>query len=163
MQLPFIQLIFKRILKSTMNTMKGGDLLAKLSSTIASLMFIWAMFRQCVPDQLRFFVERYTKQFLNAFSPYTEITFSEYTTNNLYNQHSKAFSLVETYLGSKTVTAQAKRLRADFVRNNQSRLVMTLDDYQEVTDVFKGVKVWWSSKILTSSPQTCWNKTTKEI
>ncbi|OMP08363.1 hypothetical protein COLO4_06548 [Corchorus olitorius] len=56
---------------------------------------------------------------------------------------SEAYSAIENYLSS-TSSLQAKRLKADIVKNNQS-LVLSMDDHEEVADEFKGVKLWWAS------------------
>ncbi|KAJ6936115.1 hypothetical protein NC652_010991 [Populus alba x Populus x berolinensis] len=73
--------------------------------------------------------------------PYIQVTFHEFTSERL--KRSEAFSAIQNYLGSNS-TKTAKRLKADVVRNNEP-VVLTMDDYEEVTDVFEGVKVWWSS------------------
>ncbi|KAJ7000447.1 AAA-ATPase ASD [Populus alba x Populus x berolinensis] len=73
--------------------------------------------------------------------PYIHVTFHEFTSERL--KRSEAFSAIQNYLGSNS-TKTAKRLKADVVRNNEP-VVLTMDDYEEVTDVFEGVKVWWSS------------------
>ncbi|KAH8480976.1 hypothetical protein H0E87_031032 [Populus deltoides] len=55
----------------------------------------------------------------------------------------KAYSAIENYLGSRSST-QAKRLKADVVKNNQS-VVLSMDDYEEVDDDIQGVKLGWAS------------------
>nr|TKS11556.1 hypothetical protein D5086_0000072370 [Populus alba] len=56
---------------------------------------------------------------------------------------SEAYSAIENYLGSRSST-QAKRLKADVVKNSQS-VVLSMDDYEEVGDEFQGVKLRWAS------------------
>ncbi|XP_052722761.1 AAA-ATPase ASD, mitochondrial-like isoform X4 [Vigna angularis] len=56
---------------------------------------------------------------------------------------SEAYSAIENYLSSKAST-QAKKLKGDIGKNNQS-LVLSMDDHEEVGDEFSGVKLWWAS------------------
>ncbi|KAM7508076.1 hypothetical protein LguiA_018529 [Lonicera macranthoides] len=56
---------------------------------------------------------------------------------------SEAHSAIETYLTANS-SMQAKRLKADMLKNGQS-LALSLDDHEEVTDEYKGVKLWWHS------------------
>ncbi|XP_050225453.1 AAA-ATPase ASD, mitochondrial-like [Mercurialis annua] len=121
--------------------LKDGDMLAQVGSLIASLMFVWAMFKQYFPYELRDRLEKYTQRAFTFVYPYIQITFHEFTGERL--MRSEAYSAIETYLSSSTST-QAKRLKAEVVKNNQS-LVLSMDDHEEVSDEFKGVKLWWAS------------------
>lgn len=75
------------------------------------------------------------------FYPYIQVRFNEFTGERL--TRSEAYSAIENYLSS-TTSMQAKRLKAEIGKNNQS-LVLSMDDNEEVGDVFKGVKLWWAS------------------
>ncbi|KAF2298613.1 hypothetical protein GH714_024320 [Hevea brasiliensis] len=104
-------------------------------------MFVWAMFKQYFPYELRDRLEKYTQKVFAFVYPYIQITFHEFTGERL--MRSEAFSAIETYLSSSS-SMQAKRLKAEVVKNNQS-LVLSMDDNEEVADEFKGVKLWWAS------------------
>ncbi|XP_061367690.1 AAA-ATPase ASD, mitochondrial-like [Gastrolobium bilobum] len=122
--------------------MKPGDMFpANLGSIIASLMVVWAMLQQFFPYQLRNQIEKYSQQLMTFVYPYIQITFHEFTGERL--MRSEAYSAIENYLSTKAST-QAKRLKADIGKNNQS-LVLSMDDHEEVGDVFNGVKLWWAS------------------
>ncbi|EEF44984.1 ATP binding protein, putative [Ricinus communis] len=121
--------------------LKQGDMLAQVGSVIASLMFVWAMFKQYFPYELRDRLEKYTQRAFTFVYPYIQITFHEFTGERL--MRSEAYSAIETYLSSSSST-QAKRLKAEVVKNNQS-LVLSMDDHEEVADEFEGVKLWWAS------------------
>ncbi|KAF2316218.1 hypothetical protein GH714_041559 [Hevea brasiliensis] len=121
--------------------LKQGDMLAQVGSVIASIMFVWAMFKQYFPYELRDRLEKYTQKVFAFVYPYIQITFHEFTGERL--MRSEAYSAIETYLSSSS-SMQAKRLKAEVVKNNQS-LVLSMDDNEEVADEFKGVKLWWAS------------------
>ncbi|XVE83854.1 hypothetical protein DITRI_Ditri16bG0121300 [Diplodiscus trichospermus] len=117
------------------------DMIAHLGSIVASLMFIWAVFQQYFPYQFRSYIEKYSQRLVSFVYPYIQITFNEFTGERL--MRSEAYSAIENYLSS-TSSLQAKRLKADMVKNNQS-LVLSMDDHEEVADEFTGVKIWWAS------------------
>ncbi|XP_021297760.1 AAA-ATPase ASD, mitochondrial-like [Herrania umbratica] len=117
------------------------NMIAHLGSVVASLMFIWAVFQQYFPYQFRSYIEKYSQRLVSFVYPYIQITFNEFTGERL--MRSEAYSAIENYLSS-TSSSQAKRLKADIVKNNQS-LVLSMDDHEEVADEFRGVKLWWAS------------------
>lgn len=120
---------------------KQGELFGQIGSAIATLMFVWAMFKQYFPYELRDRLEKYTQKAFTFVYPYIQITFHEFTGERL--MRSEAYSAIETYLSSSS-SMQAKRLKAEVVKNNQS-LVLSMDDHEEVADQFQGIKVWWAS------------------
>ncbi|TKY50342.1 mitochondrial chaperone BCS1-B [Spatholobus suberectus] len=130
--------------------MKPGDMFAYIGSIIASLMFVWAMFKQFFPYQLSNQIQKYSQRLVAFVYPYIQITFHEFTGERL--MRSEAYSAIENYLSSKAST-QAKRLKADIGKNNQS-LVLSMDDHEEVADEFNGVKLWWASGKHMSKPQS---------
>ncbi|KDP45455.1 hypothetical protein JCGZ_09704 [Jatropha curcas] len=121
--------------------LQEGDMFTKVGSVIASFMFVWAMFKQYFPYELRDRLEKYTQRAFTFVYPYIQITFHEFTGERL--MRSEAYSSIETYLSSSS-SMQAKRLKAEVVKNNQS-LVLSMDDHEEVADHFNGVKLWWAS------------------
>ncbi|KAL1824562.1 hypothetical protein ACET3Z_011340 [Daucus carota] len=112
-----------------------------MGSLIAGIMFIWAMFQQYFPYELRTSLEKYTHKLFSLVYPYIQIKFNEFTGERL--MRSEAFSAIETYLASNS-SMQAKKLKADTLKNSQS-LALSMDDNEEVADEFNGVKVWWVS------------------
>ncbi|KAK4281041.1 hypothetical protein QN277_012581 [Acacia crassicarpa] len=121
--------------------MNSREMFASLGSIIASLMFVWALFQQYFPYQLRNQIEKYSQRLVTFVYPYIQITFHELTGERL--MRSEAYSAIENYLSSGAST-QAKRLKADIGKNNQS-LVLSMDDHEEVAEEFKGAKLWWAS------------------
>ncbi|CAJ2675584.1 unnamed protein product [Trifolium pratense] len=130
--------------------MKQGDMVAQIGSIIASFMFIWAIFQQFFPYQLRNQIEKYTQKLATFIYPYIQITFNEFTGERL--MRSEAYSSIENYLSTKAST-QAKRLKGDIAKNNQA-LVLSMDDHEEVSDEFNGVKLWWASGKNVSKPNS---------
>nr|KAJ0214215.1 hypothetical protein LSAT_V11C400225800 [Lactuca sativa] len=119
-----------------------GDLLAQLGSVLASVMFVWAIIQQYFPYNIRNFFDKYSQRFLTFFYPYIQITFNEFTGERF--KRSEAYSAIETYLGT-TSSMQAKRFKADIIKNNTQPLALSMDDHEEVADEFNGVKVYWAS------------------
>ncbi|XP_010248609.1 PREDICTED: AAA-ATPase ASD, mitochondrial-like [Nelumbo nucifera] len=122
--------------------MAMGEMWVKgLGSKMASLMFLWALLQQCFSCHLRGFIEKYVRRWTSFFNPYIQITFHEYNGDNFCR--SKVYSAIESYLIANS-SLRASRLRAD-IANNSRKLILSMDDYEEVTDEFHGVKLWWSS------------------
>ncbi|XWS44261.1 hypothetical protein CRYUN_Cryun15aG0029500 [Craigia yunnanensis] len=125
-----------------------GELWSHVGSTMGSLMFIYAMFKQFFPYQLQDYFEKYFKKLVSFAYPYVEITFDEFTGERM--KRSEAYSEIKTYLSNKS-SASAKRLKADVVKDSQS-VVLSMDYNEEVTEEFQGAKVWWSAR--RTIPQT---------
>ncbi|XP_042497750.1 AAA-ATPase ASD, mitochondrial-like [Macadamia integrifolia] len=119
----------------------NGELWTSLGSTAAAIMFAWAMIQQYFPSTLRESLTKYGHRFVTYFYPYIQITFHEYTADRW--SRSMVYSTIEAYLTSNS-SMRAKRLKADAGKNTRN-LVLSLDDHEEVTDEFQGVKFWWSS------------------
>ncbi|XP_058188151.1 AAA-ATPase ASD, mitochondrial-like isoform X2 [Rhododendron vialii] len=122
--------------------MAGGEMWTQLGSSLAGLMFVWAMFKQYCPFEMEGHLKKYTQKLVSLLYPYIEVTFHEFTSESFY-ERSKAYGAIQRYLTTNSTT-RAKRLKADMVRDSKS-LVLSMDDYEEITDEFKGIKVWWAS------------------
>ncbi|CAI0453687.1 unnamed protein product [Linum tenue] len=105
-------------------------------------MFIYAMFQQYFPYELRGHAHKYTQKLVTYFYPYIQITFHELTGEKL--KRSDAYFAIQNYLADHT-TATAKRLKADVVKGSKS-LVLTMDDHEQVSDTFAGVTLVWSKE-----------------
>ncbi|XP_044467324.1 AAA-ATPase At3g28580-like isoform X1 [Mangifera indica] len=125
-----------------------GELWATLGSVIASVMFASAIFRQHFPHQLWGYVEKYSFKLVRFFYPYIEIRFDEFSGDRM--KRSEAFSAIQNYLSTKA-SLLATRFKADFVKDSQS-LILSMEDKEEVTDEFEGVKVWWV--LVKTAPRT---------
>ncbi|CAI0453503.1 unnamed protein product [Linum tenue] len=113
-----------------------------IGSTMAALMLGWTMFQQFFPYHLSRLLELYTLKIAAFFYPYIHITFPEFTGDRL--TRSEAYVTIQNYLAAIS-SATARRLKVDFVKENNDSVLLAMDDYEEVTDVFHGVKVKWSS------------------
>ncbi|KAH0973339.1 hypothetical protein GBA52_025495 [Prunus armeniaca] len=118
-----------------------GELWTQLGSVTASMMFAYAMFKQFFPDDLGNILEKYTQKLVGYVYPYIQISFDEYTVEFL--RRSEVYSSIQSYLSTKSST-RAKRLKAHDVKGSKA-LVLGMDDNEEVTDEFQGIKLWWVS------------------
>ncbi|WJX95444.1 hypothetical protein P8452_76764 [Trifolium repens] len=131
-----------------MLSLKMTEMWTTMGSTLASLMFIWAIIRQYCPYQLVRFFEKYSHRIMDYFYPYIRISFHEFLGDRL--KRSDAYGAVEAYLSANT-SKSAKRLKAE-IGKDSTNLVLTMDEYERVTDDYKGVKVYWvCSKVMSGS------------
>ncbi|KAL1821481.1 hypothetical protein DCAR_0417897 [Daucus carota subsp. sativus] len=118
------------------------EMWTSFGSLLASLMFILAMINQHFSGNLLgYFLQRLIHKFLSYLNPYIEITFHEYSRDSF--DRSSAYVSIERYLAVKS-SATATRLKANSVRDSE-RLVLSMDDYEEIVDEYQGIKVWWTS------------------
>ncbi|CAH8388792.1 unnamed protein product [Eruca vesicaria subsp. sativa] len=112
-------------------------------TTVTSFMFLWAIYSQYVPRHLRSYIEKYVYKLLGWVSLYVHIKFTEYTEEGL--KRSENYDAIRNYLSTNSA-ARALRLKADESKNSKA-LVLSMDDHEEVEDVFDGVKVKWHSNV----------------
>ncbi|CAL0325389.1 unnamed protein product [Lupinus luteus] len=125
---------------------KMTEMWTTMGSTLASFMFVWAIIRQYCPYEVTRFFEKYTHNIMGYFYPYIRISFHEFLGDRL--KRSDAYAAVEAYLSANT-SKSAKRLKAEMGKDS-TNLVLTMDEYERVTDEYKGVKVWWvCSKVMS--------------
>ncbi|XP_059670253.1 AAA-ATPase ASD, mitochondrial-like [Cornus florida] len=129
--------------------MMNGEMWTQLGSMVAGAMFIWAMFPQYVPHEFRSYFQNYTQKLVTFVYPYIHITFHEYSGDGF--QRSKVYTSIQTYLSANS-SSSAKRLKADAMKDSES-LVLSMDDNEEVTDEFKGIKLWWRSNKISPLTQ----------
>ncbi|KAJ7980158.1 AAA-ATPase [Quillaja saponaria] len=113
--------------------------LATMSSTIESFMYVWSIVRNHLPYELRDFFQNFILTLMSFLNPYIQISFHELLGERL--RTSRAYLAVEAYLNSKK-SKTSKRLNAELGKDS-SNLVLTMDEYDRLTDEFRGVKVWW--------------------
>ncbi|KAK3006802.1 hypothetical protein RJ639_015763 [Escallonia herrerae] len=112
-----------------------------VGSMIASFMFFSAIIRQYCPYELRRYLEKHTERLMSFFHPYIRISIHEFNGSHL--KRSGAYAAVEAYLSANT-SKEAKRLKAEAFKDS-NKLVLSMDEYEKVTDEFRGAKVWWAS------------------
>ncbi|ESR44292.1 hypothetical protein CICLE_v10013370mg [Citrus x clementina] len=118
-----------------------GETWGSLGSTLATLMFVFAMFKQHIPRQAWYFLEKHCHKLVSLFNPYLEITFYEFSINNFLRN--KAYSEIQSYLSGREETSlHASRFKADVIKDSR-RIALSMEDYEEVSDEYKGVRVWW--------------------
>ncbi|KAM7268942.1 hypothetical protein ACFE04_011108 [Oxalis oulophora] len=126
------------------------ELYTQLGSSIAGLMFAYAIFQQYFPHQFRAYFQRYSKKIFSFVYPYIEIKFDEFSGDRM--KRSEAFFAIQNYLTAHS-TSRAKRLKADTMQGTQN-IVLSMDDHEEVNDEFQGVKVWWTSNKIVPRTQS---------
>ncbi|QCD92545.1 AAA-ATPase ASD, mitochondrial-like [Vigna unguiculata] len=119
-----------------------GELWSQLGSLMASIMFVYAMYEQFFPHHLRVYAKKYTKRFTGLMYPYIQINFPECSGERL--KRSEAYTAIRTYLSANS-SQKAQRLKAEVDQGRQDSVVLSMDDNEEITDEFHGVKLWWSA------------------
>ncbi|XP_057514551.1 AAA-ATPase ASD, mitochondrial-like [Actinidia eriantha] len=129
-----------------------AEMMTTVGSTMASFMFAWAIIRQYCPYELRRFLEKCGHRLASFFYPYIRVSIHEFTGTRL--KRSEAYAAVEAYLSANS-SQSAKRLKAEMGKDSK-KLVLSMDEYEKVTDEFQGVKVTWvaSSKTVGSAQRS---------
>ncbi|KAL4601385.1 hypothetical protein ACB092_11G269100 [Castanea dentata] len=117
--------------------MMMGETWSQLGSLIATAMFLWAMFDKYFPHHLRSLILSHTKNLTSFVYPYIQIKFPEFTGE--YFKRSEAYAAIETYLSSKS-SNEAKNLKAVVVKDSNQPVQLSMDENEEVTDEFEGMK-----------------------
>uniref|UniRef100_A0A7N2KZ96 AAA-type ATPase N-terminal domain-containing protein n=1 Tax=Quercus lobata TaxID=97700 RepID=A0A7N2KZ96_QUELO len=84
-------------------------------------------------------------------SPNIQITFHEFSGEHF--NRSEAYATIETYLSERT-SREAKKLKAEVVKDSSQSVLLSMDENEEVTDEFEGVKLRWVSKKTTPRTQS---------
>jgi len=119
---------------------------AGFGSALASLMFIYSILSKYFPFHLETYFNKHSRRLFSVVYPYVQITIPEYSGERL--KRSEAYAAVESYLSS-SCSQRASKLKADFGKDSDN-LVLSMDDHEEVTDEFDGVKLWWHSSSTSS-------------
>ncbi|XP_057447561.1 AAA-ATPase ASD, mitochondrial-like [Lotus japonicus] len=126
------------------------ELWSQMGSLMASAVFLYTIFERFFPRHFRDHLQTYTTKLTNLFYPYIQITFPEFTGEGL--KRSEAYTAIQTYLSANS-SQTAKKLKAEVVKNSQTPIVLSMDDNEEITDEFEGVKLWWRASKTSTNPQ----------
>ncbi|KAK7843736.1 AAA-ATPase At3g28580 [Quercus suber] len=127
------------------------DAWAQLGSLIPSIMFLWAMFDQYFPEHLCDYILSYSRKLVRFMSPNIQFTFHGFSGEHF--NRSEAYAAIETYLGEGS-SREAKKLEAAVVKDSSQSVLLSMDENEEVTDEFEGVKLRWDSKKTTPRTQS---------
>nr|AIZ68136.1 ATP binding protein [Ornithogalum saundersiae] len=119
---------------------------AGLGSALASLMFLYSVLSKYFPFHLEGYLTKYTRRLFKAVYPYIQITIPEYSGERM--KRSEAYTAIEAYLSS-SCSQSANKLKVDFGKDSEN-IVVSMDDHEEVTDEFQGIKLWWTSRSTSS-------------
>ncbi|KAJ3704049.1 hypothetical protein LUZ61_007754 [Rhynchospora tenuis] len=100
-----------------------------------------------IPFPLMDLFMTFFRKVLSVVYPYEQITINDY--RGEYMQRDELYTTAEAYLSS-VCTSRARKLKAELGKGCDRPLV-TIDDNEEVTDTFRGTKVWWYSRKRTSN------------
>ncbi|KAH7846891.1 hypothetical protein Vadar_019374 [Vaccinium darrowii] len=130
------------------------------TTKIAGFMFTCVMFQLFFPDFLRRYLETLKDKFVSYFFPSIQmISFHEYCGSK--HKISEAYSLIESYLSSKSPT-HSDRIISELIKKRES-LVLNMDAREEIIDVFDGFVVKWFLKvILPTSTTISWHTNTTD-
>ncbi|GKV36196.1 hypothetical protein SLEP1_g44351 [Rubroshorea leprosula] len=147
------------IINYPLTPLKGAGKLADWGSSLAGLMFVWATFHQFFPKFLQDYIQLQWRKLVNYFNPTMTIIFNEYS-SGLYKR-SDAYTAIESYLSSKSA-ARASRLRAEVGKKNNP-MVLAMDDFEKIHDVFEGVSVkWFKGKHIPQGKTISWSHADNE-
>nr|GLL28336.1 AAA-ATPase ASD, mitochondrial-like [Ipomoea trifida] len=126
-----------------------ADMWSQMGPALATLMFLRSLYDSYFPEDL---IGRYINKVLSYFNPHVTITFPEFEIEG-FHERSKVFGHIERYLSSSAST-QATSLLANGVRGSTEYVVLSMGHYEKVMDVYKGIKLEWSSYKHSPSRQT---------
>ncbi|KAF7826080.1 AAA-ATPase ASD, mitochondrial-like [Senna tora] len=126
----------------------------QMGSFMATIMVVYTIWEKFIPPPLRDHLHSYTRKLTSLFSPYIHITFPELEGERL--KRSDIFSAIQTYL-TATSSKEATRLKAESIKQSTTPILLSMDDNEQITDNFNGVKFWWTSKSVSSrTPSFSW-------
>ncbi|KAG6399589.1 hypothetical protein SASPL_141070 [Salvia splendens] len=129
-----------------------AEWLTQLGSVIGGLVVAYTMFQNYFPREITRPLQRYFKKLINLFYPYIHVTFPEFEGDGF--QRSLAYAAIKRYLNAHS-SSQAKHLQATVSRDTEAVvLTMASNSSEEVTDDFRGVKLWWASRETLPASQT---------
>ncbi|PHT53557.1 hypothetical protein CQW23_08019 [Capsicum baccatum] len=118
-----------------------------VGTSLASFIFIREMIHRYCPPELVRALDEWTRRIRSFFYPYIQISISELMSNK-FTRHD-AYAAVEAYL-SEHLAKEATKLRAEAV-NGGSKLVLSMDEHERVTDEFRGAKIQWIKHVQSES------------
>ncbi|KAJ3670307.1 hypothetical protein LUZ60_010631 [Juncus effusus] len=116
-----------------------ASLSRKLASTLGGFMIIWSMFSQFLPYELKHHLRDLCVKLQSYLSPYEKFIIEEYTVQRM-SRH-ELYTASKAFL-SDQCSKKAQTCRIELGRDRE-KLLVTVGDRVEVTDDFKGAKIWW--------------------
>ncbi|KAK7340481.1 hypothetical protein VNO77_21185 [Canavalia gladiata] len=113
-----------------------------IGTITAAIMIANTIFNKFIPPQIQSYIELTSHKFLSFLSPYIQITFPEFSGERL--KRSDVFTAIQSYL-SETSSQRARKLKAETANDSQNPVVLCMDDNEQITEYFNGVKLWWFS------------------
>lgn len=114
--------------------------LESLVAQIGSLVLIFTSLERFIPREFVETITIYLQKLISIFNPYVEITFDEFPPEN-YGR-SIAYEAIQAYLGTN-FSGNAARLKGNVAGEARGKVALSMDDYQEIVEIHKGIKVSW--------------------
>ncbi|XP_027351404.1 AAA-ATPase At3g28580-like [Abrus precatorius] len=113
-----------------------------LTALTTGIMIAHTIIDKFIPPQFRVHIEILTHRIIGFLSPYIQITIPEFSGERL--KRSDVFTNIQSYL-SETSSQGAKKLKAEPANDSHNPFLLCMDDNEQVTETFNGVKLWWRS------------------
>ncbi|KAI3879295.1 hypothetical protein MKX03_024270 [Papaver bracteatum] len=107
---------------------------------LSSFIFILQFINQFVPQTVYIYVAFLQSRISKLTDPYIDISINEIVTT-YSSSINRAYELVEAYLNPKSFKS-AKRIKCQLPQEGK-KLIFSMDDYEEIVDEFRGIKIWW--------------------
>ncbi|XP_074355337.1 AAA-ATPase ASD, mitochondrial-like [Apium graveolens] len=130
--------------------MISAEMWTNIGSVLASLIFVWEIFKQYFPYDISHFSERYGHKLVSFSYPYIQIPFHEYSDDGF--DRGTAYVAIQHYLAANS-SVTTKRLKTDSVKDTET-LFISMDDHEEITDDYQGIKVWWAFRMTMPKAQS---------
>ncbi|KAH6758414.1 P-loop containing nucleoside triphosphate hydrolases superfamily protein [Perilla frutescens var. frutescens] len=119
------------------------ETLSGLVTAGITFVFFCDMLRRCCPSELQQYLEKCITKLSGFLNPNIEISIREYTTGSHMKPH-EAYGIIEAYLSVNS--DGARKLKAQITKDNENKLLFSMDENQESIEVFNGVQVTWTSE-----------------
>ncbi|KAJ4760755.1 P-loop containing nucleoside triphosphate hydrolases superfamily protein [Rhynchospora pubera] len=106
---------------------------------VLSFFYFYEKLANYIPFQIRDYLATLFHKVVSFVNPYDQIIIHEYHGENMHRDELYAAS--QAYLSS-ACSSLARKLKADLGQES-GKPSLTIDDYEEVIDTFRGVRIWW--------------------
>ncbi|KAK7394547.1 hypothetical protein VNO78_15078 [Psophocarpus tetragonolobus] len=113
-----------------------------LGTFTATIMIAYTVFDKFIPTHTRSYIQIYVHKIIGFLSPYIHITFPEFSGEHL--KRSVLFTAIQTYLIENS-SQLATKLKAEPANDTHKQFLLSMDDNEQITEIYKGAKLWWGS------------------
>ncbi|MCL7035043.1 hypothetical protein MKW94_018358 [Papaver nudicaule] len=110
---------------------------------LSTLTFIGQLIYQLVPSKIYIYLAMHARRISELTNPYVDISFDEIICTNYRINH--AYAILEAYLNPISLKV-ANRIQGQLPNKDGKKLVISMDDDEEIMDEFRGMEIWWYSE-----------------